>query len=190
MDNFATISRLVLQFPLITLALGLVIWLLGWKIYKLFILVAGVFIGAHLALRFSYVPALQGINELFLIILGGVLGGMLAFFAMYVMFFFTGVSIGFDLVAGSVSQHAEILGLLFGLALGLAFVILFKIFVVVATSYIGSLLILESTVQLFGFRLTRLFFALALVVLSAVGIVMQYQVWGRPRNLEPQESGK
>jgi len=179
--NNPSLARLVLEFPVVALLLGLVIWLFGWRISKFFVLVAGVFIGANLALRFSYLQMLQSIPEVVLMVLGGVIGGVLAFTALYIMFFFIGVTIGFEIMAAYVQQHIEVLGLLFGVALGMAFVILYNIAIVVATSFVGATLMLDATILITSISLNPLLYAVALVVLTAVGIGLQYKLWGSPQ---------
>jgi hypothetical protein len=177
MQNFESIYRLIYQYPLIALLAGAVIWFLGWKIYKIFIYIAGIFIGASLALRFSHMVQLP---DLALMIMGGIIGGLLAFFALYVMFFFLGVSIGYDVVLRSAGQHAEILGLLVGIALGLAFIVLLKVFVVIATSYVGSLMMVHSIIVLTGIELSNLLAEVTVIIVTIIGVAMQYKVWGRP----------
>lgn len=183
MDGASSIFRLIYEYPAITLAAGVLIWLLGWKIYKGFIIVSGAFIGAFMAYRFSHLVSLP---DWMLMLAGALLGAALALFAVQIAFFFLGVALGYDIVYRFAGQHVEVLGLFIGIALGLAFIVLFSYFIVIATSYTGSLLILYSSMVLLGFSLSLLLREIALLLLTVVGVVMQYSLWGKPRIEEPE----
>lgn len=108
--------------------LGVLMLFAGWRIYEFIILLAGVLIGASIAT--ALVPPDDTVLQFAALLIGGLLGGLLAFFLYYAAVFVVGAYIGITLFAAiataitnePVSAFVLLLGALIGgiLLLGLS----------------------------------------------------------------------
>lgn len=174
-DNF---YRLVSSYPIIALLVGLAIWIFGWKIFNIFIIAAGAVFGAVL------LPQLVQYHDanltLVLVITGGILGAVLSFFAMFAIVFLYGMFLGIGISTYYLGIHSQLIGLVIGVALGVVFVLLYKFMVVFITSVTGSYLIAHSLLAMTRINVTYLLLQVVVAVLTVIGIILQYSVWGMP----------
>ena len=176
--EYARLLHLVHDYPLLALLVGIVIWVFGWKIYKAFIVVAGALIGATLAYQYAVVN--DQVLRLLLTIAGGAVGAFTAIFALYFMVFLFGVYSGAGIAALYLGSDAFLISLAFGLVVGILLVLLFKFTVVLMTAFSGAFLIVNSLVQILNMNMHTVSIQLAILGLTAIGVFMQYQVWGQP----------
>lgn len=162
------------------LVIGALVWGFGWKIYKLFIaLMGGALCGgiAHAASGGQVGPAL----------LWAIVGGILALLLMYVFVFLigfaTGAGISFLLAtAGSRFPRTDLIPmhLIFGLIMGIIFIVAFKFIIVLMTSLQGSDLLISGSILLFEIRMSFDVYIALLILLTIAGIIFQYYKWGAP----------
>lgn len=169
---------LVAAYPIIALLIGLAIWIFGWKIFNIFIIIVGAVFGAVL------LPQLVQISDsnltIVLAIVGGVLGAVLAFFAMFAIVFLYGLFVGIGISTYYLGIHSQLISLAIGLALGIVFVMLYKFMVVFITSMTGSYLMAHSLLAMTRIHITYLLLQVVVAVLTVIGIILQYSVWGMP----------
>jgi hypothetical protein len=182
MVQFHNFAELIYSWPIVALLLGLAIWVLGWKIYKAFIIVAGAFVGAMVLPQFFY----DKDPMLFMILTfaGAIIGGLLAVWAMYAGLFILGVYSGLGIANYFLGFDGYYISLAIGAIVGLLFVVFFKFAVVYVTSFIGSYLIVTSSVLLLNLWLGSFWQNLSIFVLAVVGVLLQYKVWGAPEHLD------
>ena len=182
MIHFHNFSELIYSWPLVALLVGLVVWVLGWKIYKAFIIVAGSFVGAMVLPQFFYDK--DPMLFLILTLAGAIIGGLLAVLAMYAGLFALGVYAGLGISNYFLGFDSYYISLFVGVIVGILFVVFFKFAVVYVTSFVGAYLIVTSGVLLLNLWMNPLWQHLLIFVLAVVGIVLQYKVWGVPEKLD------
>jgi hypothetical protein len=180
MIEYGHLNQLIYSYPLVALVVGLVIWVFGWKVYKAFIVVVGALVGALVAYQYTW--ALDGIFRLIIAIAGGLVGAVLALFALYVMVFLFGVYVGAGVATIYLGAEQWIINLGIGVIVGIVFILLFKFMVVLSTSLTGSYMAVYSIVLLLRFDLSRLWLQIAIVAATVVGVIVQYSVWGSPKD--------
>lgn len=176
--EYTRLLHLVHNYPLLALLVGVVVWVFGWKIYKAFIVVAGALIGATLAYQYAIVN--DQVLQLLLTIAGGAVGALTAIFALYFMIFLFGVYTGAGIAALYLGSDAFLISLAFGFVVGIVLVLLFKFTVVLMTAFSGSFLIVNSMVQILDVNAHTLVVQLSILGLTAVGVLLQYRIWGQP----------
>lgn len=183
MINFHNFYDLIYSWPLVALLVGLAIWIMGWKIYKAFIIIGGSFIGAMVVPQFFYVQ--DSMIFLILTLAGAVVGGLLAVLAMYAGIFLLGAYTGLGIANYYLGFDGYIVSLIIAAVIGLLFVFFFKFAVVYITSFIGAYLIVTSTGLLLNLWMDSFVLHLSIIVLAVGGILLQYQLWGAPEKLDP-----
>lgn len=176
--EYTRLLHLVHSYPLLALLVGIVVWVFGWKIYQAFIVVAGALIGATLAYQYAVVN--DPVLHLILTIAGGAVGAFTAIFALYFMIFLFGVYAGAGIAALYLGSDAFLISLAFGLVVGILLVLLFKFTVVLMTAFSGAFLIVNSLVQILDISTHALVVQLGILALTAIGVLLQYRVWGQP----------
>lgn len=179
MINFSSLQGLVDQYPLIAVLIGAVVWVLGWKIYRGFVLVAGALVGALLLPDLLWIvdPTLR----LILAIVGAVTGAFCALFLLPVAMFFLGLYIGAGLANTWLGTGAPLVNLFIGAVVGIAFFVLHMFIIVLVTSLSGSWLMARGLDDLLNLRLDSLVMQVAVVLATVAGIALQYRLWGPPK---------
>lgn len=183
MIHFQNFYELIYNWPLIALLVGLATWVMGWKIYKAFIILAGALVGALVLPQFFYDN--NSMVFLLLTLAGAVVGGLLAIWAMYAGIFLLGVYAGLGLSNYYLGFESYYVSLAIGAVLGILFVIFFKFAVVYITSFAGAYLIVTSSVLLLNVWLSSFWQHVVIIVLAIAGILLQYKIWGAPDKLDP-----
>ena len=181
------IQDLIVRFPIVTLLLGLLIWLFGWKIYRIFVVVAGALVGAFLVQ--SYTWSLGQWEQLLITIAGGVVGALLAFFVLYAGIFLVGLYVGSEVSAYYLSSANYAINLIIGAVVGILFIVLFKFMIILMTSFSGSYVAISSLLNITDLWINEVVFQLLVLAATVLGIFYQYKLWGEPPDHRELESG-
>jgi hypothetical protein len=179
MINFTSLQGLVDQYPLIAVLIGAVVWVLGWRMYRGFVLVAGALVGALMLPDLLWVvdPSLR----LVLAIVGAVAGAFFALFLLPVAMFLLGVYIGAGFANTWLGTGAPLVNLFIGAVVGVAFFVLHMFLIVLVTSLSGSWMMARGLDDLMGLHLDATTLQVAVVLATIAGIALQYRLWGPPK---------
>ncbi|MBI1278578.1 MAG: DUF4203 domain-containing protein [Anaerolineaceae bacterium] len=157
----STVMRVVM------LVVGMVLLVVGWRVYEFVIVIAGAMVGA--AIASSLVVSPDAAVNLMVLLIGGVIGAVLSFFLYYVAVFLIGMHFGILLTNGlattltlqPVSPLALLIGGVIGgvILLGLSFQ-----FLIVLSSLVGAQLLVVAL----GLPTIWIF------VIALIGILLQF----------------
>lgn len=146
---------------------GLVLLIIGWRMYDWIVPIAGIVVGATIAL--SLVPDNNTLLAVAAIVVGGLIGAALGYFLFYVAVFVIGAYIGIVLTGAllnmlSTTQPNEVVLLIGGVIGGLVLIGLSFQFLVVLAALTGAQMVA------LGLGLP----ALWMIVLAVASIILQF----------------
>lgn len=167
----SNLHDIVLAFPIIFLAVGLVYCFFGRKIFD----IVNFLTGGLIALGFVVsLASLSGIEMVLISIIAFLAGGLIGFFAPYL---FVGI-VGFSIGVGLLVSFSPLLGLLSGIVLAVAAILLFRFFLPFLTALVGGSL---AAYAIFAWTNSEMISIIVGIVLIVIGTIFQYTY------LEPHE---
>lgn len=167
----SNLHEIILAFPIIFLALGALYCFFGREIFDIVNFLIGGFIALGFAVSLS---GFSGIGMILISVVAFIIGGLIGFFVPYLFVAIVGFSIGLGLLVG----FSPLLGLIAGIILAVAAVLLFRFFLPVLTALLGGSLAAYAIFDWTGSETVSLVVG---VVLAVAGAVYQYT------QLEPHE---
>lgn len=148
---------------------GAILLLLGWRVYDEVIILAGILVGA--AVASGVVPDSNTVLEIAALLIGGIIGALLAIFLYYIAVFFIGAYVGLlltytvinSLLSTTVSDVVLLVGALLG---GVLLVVLSAELLVLLSAIVGA----QMLVVALGLNPEWI------LILALVGIVIQFAI--------------
>lgn len=160
----ANLHDIVIAFPIIFLALGIIYCFYGRKIFNILNFLIGGFIALGIAVSLS---DFSGARMLFISIASFFLGGILGFFVPYLLVGVAGFSIGLALFL----NISQLIGVVAGIIMAMGLLMLFRFFLPALTALIGGSIVSYALFEWTGSTAISL---LVGVVLMIAGAVYQY----------------